>query len=76
MSRSRVRWLSPLPLQAAFLRRRRESTMRQLSLNTGVDRRTWERTLRKTRIRVDTADRLSVALGYHPAQLWPDWSDI
>lgn len=33
----------------------------------------WLRSLRTAGLTWDLADRYSVALGYHPAELWPDW---
>lgn len=30
--------------------------------------------LRRTGRSVDQADRWAVRLGFHPAELWPDWS--
>ena len=38
-----------------------------------VDRRTVQRLFGKGRIRSDAADRIAVALGRHPCELWPDW---
>ena len=39
----------------------------------GIPRRTMWRILNGARIRWDTADRVAVALGHHPCELWPDW---
>lgn len=41
----------------------------------GLPLRTLNRVLGATRIRWNTADRVAVALGSHPSELWPDWFD-
>jgi lambda repressor-like predicted transcriptional regulator len=38
-----------------------------------IDRRTLQRVLAKRCVRSDTADRISIALGRHPGELWPEW---
>lgn len=38
-----------------------------------VDRSTLHRLLRRDRLRSDAADRIAVALGRHPSELWPEW---
>ncbi len=38
-----------------------------------VDRGTLHRLLRRDRLRSDAADRIAVALGRHPSELWPEW---
>lgn len=38
-----------------------------------VDRSTLYRVLSRDKLRYDTADRIAVALGRHPYELWPDW---
>ena len=38
-----------------------------------LPRRTLYRVLAGERIRWTTADRVAVALGHHPAELWPEW---
>lgn len=38
-----------------------------------VDRSTLYRVLSRERLRYDTADRIAVALGRHPYELWPEW---
>lgn len=38
-----------------------------------VDRSTLYRVLSRDRLRSDTADRIAVALGRHPFELWPEW---
>jgi hypothetical protein len=49
-----------------------ETSARQL----GVSSRTIVRWRGGQRMRITTADRAAVALGYHPAQLWPEWWDL
>ena len=41
----------------------------------GLPRRTLHRLLASSQLRWDTADRVAVALGQHPSELWPDWFD-
>ena len=53
--------------------RRRGAALPQLIRTGGVDARLLERALVRTSLRLDTADRVAVALGLHPSQLWPDW---
>jgi len=44
-----------------------------LSVELGIPRRTVCRILAGSRIRWTTADRVAVALGHHPSELWPEW---
>jgi lambda repressor-like predicted transcriptional regulator len=44
--------------------------------NIGVDRDTLHRLFTRDRLRWDAADRIAVALGYHPCQLWPEWFEF
>lgn len=44
-----------------------------LSNELGIPRRTLCRILAGARIRWITADRVAVALGHHPSELWPEW---
>lgn len=50
-----------------------ELSICELAALLGLDRRTVQRTLAKTRLRTDAADHIAVALGHHPSELWPDW---
>ncbi len=38
-----------------------------------LDRSTLHRLLGRDRLRYDAADRIAVALGRHPYELWPEW---
>lgn len=38
-----------------------------------LDRSTLHRLLRGDRLRYDAADRIAIALGRHPYELWPEW---
>lgn len=38
-----------------------------------LDRSTLHRLLCRDRLRYDAADRIAVALGCHPYELWPEW---
>jgi hypothetical protein len=45
-----------------------------LASDAGVSTRAIQRILAGHRIRVTTADRVTIALGYHPAMVWGvDW---
>ena len=39
----------------------------------GLPRRTLYRALTGPRLRWDAADRIAIALGKHPSELWPTW---
>jgi lambda repressor-like predicted transcriptional regulator len=41
----------------------------------GLPRRTLHRLLASSRLRWDAADRVAIALGHHPSELWPGWFD-
>jgi lambda repressor-like predicted transcriptional regulator len=41
----------------------------------GLPRRSLHRLLASSRLRWDAADRVAVALGHHPSELWPTWFD-
>ena len=38
-----------------------------------LDRSTLHRLMGRDRLRYDVADRIAVALGRHPYELWPEW---
>ena len=64
------------PAQKLILRR---AELLNLSLTDLADilrlpRRTLVRLLSQPRLRWDTADRVAVALGYHPSEIWPTWN--
>jgi lambda repressor-like predicted transcriptional regulator len=48
----------------------------ELSLCLRLPRRTLHRVLSSSRLRWDTADRVAVALGRHPFEIWPTWFDM
>jgi lambda repressor-like predicted transcriptional regulator len=43
------------------------------SVTLQVNRSTLHRLLSRDRLRSDAADRIAVALGRHPSELWPEW---
>jgi transposase-like protein len=49
--------------------------MSTLARALGVDRAQLGR-WRRTGVTPSTADRLAVRLGFHPAELWPQWFDL
>ncbi len=69
------------PAEPARRALRRLAKDRDLSIcaladNVGVDRDALHRLFTRDRLRCDAADRIAVALGYHPCQLWPEWFDF
>jgi lambda repressor-like predicted transcriptional regulator len=70
-----ARWFDAKPARAAIERRAadRDVGTRELAIDLGLDRRTVQRLLLRDRLRSDTADRIAVALGKHPSELWPEW---
>lgn len=67
------RWLPAEPLIAALDSHRTTRALRSITEVTGIDRRTFERLRHRRRIRSDSADRIAVALGRHPSEIWPEW---
>lgn len=61
-----------------LLRARAEAydvTLTEVGDVLGLPRRTLHRVLASTHLRWDVADRVAVALGHHPIELWPGWFD-
>jgi lambda repressor-like predicted transcriptional regulator len=52
---------------------RREQSITDLAQELRIDRRTLQRVLAKRSVRSDTADRIAIALGRHPGEMWPQW---
>jgi lambda repressor-like predicted transcriptional regulator len=46
----------------------------QIARAWAIDRRTLQRVLLRPTLRSDTADRIAIAAGRHPTELWPDWA--
>lgn len=65
------------PARALLLTRAAEQnlTVSELALILRLPRRTLHRVLASTNLRWDTADRVAIALGHHPYELWPTWYD-
>ncbi|HWL36685.1 MAG TPA: helix-turn-helix domain-containing protein [Frankiaceae bacterium] len=61
-----------------LLARAREAQipLSELALAIGLPKRTLHRVLASRWLRWDIADRVSIALGHHPCELWPDWFDL
>jgi plasmid maintenance system antidote protein VapI len=68
-------FVSSAPARRALdlLARDRNLSLTALAVHLGYDRRTLQRIVRRSRLRSDCADRLAVALGRHPYELWPEW---
>lgn len=49
------------------------ATLTEVGDTLGLPRRTLHRVLASSRLRWDAADRVAVALGHHPSELWPAW---
>ena len=67
------RWLPAQPLIDALDSHCQSRSLRSLVCSSGIDRRTFERVRHRQRIRSDCADRVAVALGRHPSEIWPEW---
>jgi lambda repressor-like predicted transcriptional regulator len=65
--------LATAPLVALIDRMAAADSMTDLACLSGVDRRALQRIRARSRIRWDAADRIAVALGHHPSELWPEW---
>lgn len=67
-------YLPSQPAQAA-LRRLLEGDADLVALADvlRLDRSTLHRLMGRDRLRYDAADRIAVALGRHPYELWPEW---
>ncbi|MDX6287689.1 MAG: Winged helix-turn-helix DNA-binding [Frankiales bacterium] len=63
------------PARAALAARAADTglPLTELAPVLGLPLRTLHRVLGGVRLRWDTADRIAVALGYHPCELWPEW---
>ena len=64
---------APLVIELRRCARRRDQSMTDLAEELRIDRRTLQRVLAKRSVRSDIADRISIALGRHPGELWPEW---
>lgn len=72
--------MTPTHFDAAPARARLETAARSrglplthLAIELRIPRRTLYRVLAGERIRWTTADHIAIALGHHPAELWPHW---
>jgi len=64
---------APLVCELRCHASRRSQSISDLADELRIDRRTLQRVLAKRSVRSDTADRISIALGRHPGELWPEW---
>ena len=72
--RSSQRGLLPTRPAVELLRRlTAETPLVELAAQIGLDRRTVQRVASRAWIRRDAADRLAVALGRHPSEIWLNW---
>jgi lambda repressor-like predicted transcriptional regulator len=53
--------------------RERHESMQDAARRTGLPERTLFRVLAADFLDWRVADRVAVALGHHPCQLWPEW---
>ena len=75
LARQRRRFFPAGPAQVAVARLAADlqADATELAAVLRVDRSTLYRLGRGGRLRSDAADRIAVALGRHPNELWPDW---
>ena len=66
------------PARALLLARARQAdvSLCELALTIGLPKRTLHRVLASARLRWDIADRVAIALGHHPCEVWPEWFDL
>lgn len=66
------------PARALLLARARQAntSLCELSASIGLPKRTLHRVLASARLRWDIADRVAIALGHHPCEVWPEWFDL
>jgi lambda repressor-like predicted transcriptional regulator len=66
------------PARALLTARARHAhvSLCELAVAIGLPKRTMHRVLASTRLRWDIADRVAIALGHHPCELWPEWFEI
>jgi plasmid maintenance system antidote protein VapI len=57
----------------ARLARDRALTVSELARQLQLDRRTVQRVCARESLSLATADRLAVACGRHPCEIWPEW---
>jgi lambda repressor-like predicted transcriptional regulator len=71
-------YFSAGPARGLLLARARQAQtpLSELALAIGLPKRTLHRVLASPRLRWDIADRVAIALGHHPCELWPDWFDL
>lgn len=63
----------PAQLAVARLADNLQADATELGEVLRLDRSTLYRLMRRRRLRYDAADRIAIALGRHPSELWPDW---
>jgi lambda repressor-like predicted transcriptional regulator len=68
-----TRLLPTEPVVAAIVTLRATHSTTQLARTLSLDRRTLQRLSTRPYIRRDAADRLAVALGRHPSEIWVEW---
>lgn len=66
-------WLPVEPLMLLVQARLRQVPQAVLARQLGVTERTLRRLAVRGRLRSDSADRLAVALGHHPSEIWSEW---
>lgn len=66
------------PARGLLLARARQAevSLCELAARIGLPKRTLHRVLSAMRLRWDIADRVAIALGHHPCEVWPEWFDL
>lgn len=66
------------PARALLIARARAAdiSLRELALAIRLPKRTLHRVLTSPSLRWDIADRVAIALGHHPCEVWPKWFDL
>ena len=66
----------PARRQLELLAAGRHDTLVATAAALGIDRVTLWRVLTRPYLRSDAADRIAVAMGHHPCELWPEWFSL
>jgi lambda repressor-like predicted transcriptional regulator len=69
------RWFPTEPALAVLDKMFVDTTTTDRAVQLGLDRRTVQRLATRSRLRSDAADRIAIALGRHPCEIWPEWFD-
>ncbi len=66
------------PARALLLAHARQAhvSLCEVAATIGLPKRTLQRVMSSRWLRWDVADRVAIALGHHPCEVWPEWFDL